>query len=136
MFERIRFHLDEHINPAVARALRTKGVDVTTTKEAGLLGQDDPQQWAYVQKEKRVLVTFDADFLRVAKVRQKHWGLVFCGLKSRTVGALVKNLLILYEVLEADEMVGQVEFLWAILKNRRKPFENKYLLGVGRRLRP
>lgn len=27
----IRFHLDEHIDPAVAAALRRVGVDVTTT---------------------------------------------------------------------------------------------------------
>jgi hypothetical protein len=36
MTDRLRFHLDEHIDPDVARALRRYGIDVTTTVEAGL----------------------------------------------------------------------------------------------------
>ena len=34
----IRFHLDEHCDPAIAAGLRLHGVDVTTTPEAHLLG--------------------------------------------------------------------------------------------------
>ena len=41
MPERIRFHLDEHVDPDVARALRRYGIDVTTTVEAGLCTQSD-----------------------------------------------------------------------------------------------
>jgi hypothetical protein len=36
MADRIRFHLDEHVDPAIATALRRAGIDVTTTNEAGL----------------------------------------------------------------------------------------------------
>ena len=36
MADRIRFHLDEHVDPAIATALRRAGIDVTTTVEAGL----------------------------------------------------------------------------------------------------
>jgi hypothetical protein len=35
MADRIRFHLDEHVDPAIATALRRAGIDVTTTNEAG-----------------------------------------------------------------------------------------------------
>ena len=41
MADKIRFHLDEHIDPAVARALRRHGADVTTTVEAGLRTKSD-----------------------------------------------------------------------------------------------
>lgn len=34
----IRFHLDEHIDPAVADGLRRRHIEVTTAAEAGLLG--------------------------------------------------------------------------------------------------
>jgi hypothetical protein len=34
--EQIRFHLDEHIDPNIARGLRRYGIDVTTTVDAGL----------------------------------------------------------------------------------------------------
>lgn len=36
MADRIRFHLDEHVDPATANALRVAGINVTTTTEAGL----------------------------------------------------------------------------------------------------
>lgn len=36
--DRIQFHLDEHIPPAIASALRRRGIEVTTASEARLLG--------------------------------------------------------------------------------------------------
>ena len=32
----LSFHLDEHMHPAIAAGLRRRGIDVTTTFEAGL----------------------------------------------------------------------------------------------------
>jgi hypothetical protein len=37
----IRFHLDENIHGGVARGLSRRGIDVTTSKETGLLGASD-----------------------------------------------------------------------------------------------
>jgi hypothetical protein len=37
----VPFHLDEHISGALAIALRHRGIDVTTTAEAGLVGAAD-----------------------------------------------------------------------------------------------
>jgi hypothetical protein len=39
--ERIRFHLDENINPVIAVGLRRYGIDVTTTVEMKLRGESD-----------------------------------------------------------------------------------------------
>ena len=41
MSERVKFYLDEHVNPAVASGLRRRGVDVLTTQEAGMLSTSD-----------------------------------------------------------------------------------------------
>ena len=49
MAERIRFHLDEHMDPDIALALRRHGIDVTTTVDAGLRTADDPHQLNYVR---------------------------------------------------------------------------------------
>jgi hypothetical protein len=38
---RIRYHLDEHIARAVAVGLRSRGIDLTTTVDAGLTAADD-----------------------------------------------------------------------------------------------
>lgn len=62
MTERVRFHLDEHVDPDIARALRRHGIDVTTTVEAGLRTESDVAQWEFVRREDRVIVTHDADF--------------------------------------------------------------------------
>lgn len=48
MSRKIRFHLDEHIDRDIARALRLYGIDVTTTVEAGLRTKMDEQQYGRV----------------------------------------------------------------------------------------
>jgi predicted nuclease of predicted toxin-antitoxin system len=111
MPDRIRFHLDEHVDPDVARALRRYGIDVTTTFEAGLRAQSDAAQWAYVMAEQRVLVTHDADFLRIANRGEDHPGVAFCGKTTRTVGEMVRRLILVYEVLTAEDIRGRVEYL-------------------------
>ena len=45
--EKIRFHCDEQVERAIAEALRRRGIDVTTTPEAGLLGAADEEQLAF-----------------------------------------------------------------------------------------
>ena len=61
----IRFHLDEHISANISAALRRRNIDVTTAAEAGLAGADDATQLAYAAVAGRVMVTQDADFLRL-----------------------------------------------------------------------
>jgi predicted nuclease of predicted toxin-antitoxin system len=109
--ERIRFHLDEHIDSAVARALRRHGIDLTTTVEAGLLSRSDPVQLGYAHSTQRVLVTHDTDFLRLARLGSHHSGIVYCHLTAYPVGELIRRLILLYEVLAAEEIQGRVEFL-------------------------
>ena len=66
MAERIRFHFDEHMDPDIAAALRRHGIDATTTIEAGLRTASDDSQLEYARAQRRVIVTDDADFLRLA----------------------------------------------------------------------
>ena len=66
MADRIRFHLDEHVDPSIASALRRAGIDVTTTIDAGLRTKNDEAQLQFARSGRRVLVTRDQDFLRIA----------------------------------------------------------------------
>ena len=70
----IRFHLDEDCPRALAEGLRRRGVDVSTTPDAGLRGATDAAQAAYVQAEHRVLVTQDEDFLTIHASGLPHPG--------------------------------------------------------------
>ena len=47
MAERIRFHLDEHMDPDIAAALRRHGIDATTAVEAGLRAASDDTQFGF-----------------------------------------------------------------------------------------
>ena len=77
MADRIRFHLDEHVDPAIATALRRAGMEVTTTIEAGLRTRNDEAHLQFARTEGRVIVTRDQDFLRVAAQMSDHCGIVF-----------------------------------------------------------
>jgi predicted nuclease of predicted toxin-antitoxin system len=63
MSERIRFHFDENVDPAIALGLRRYGIDVTTTNDVQLRTQSDEVQLAFIQETQRVLFTQDTDFL-------------------------------------------------------------------------
>lgn len=111
MTEHIRFHLDEHIPAAVADGLRARGIDVTTTPGAGLLGADDVAQLTYALGEKRVLVTNDHGFLRMHNQSVPHAGIAYCRHGSLTIGQIVRTLVVIYEIMAPDEIAGMVEYL-------------------------
>lgn len=109
--DRIRFHLDEHIDPAIALALRRHGIDVTTTIEAGLRTRDDDAQLAFIRDEQRVMVTSDKGFLRFASVSNEHPGIAFVSGQVGSIGEVIESLILIYEVLAPEEMEGHVEYL-------------------------
>lgn len=110
MAERIRFHLDEHVDPAIATALRRAGIDVTTTIEAGLRSRDDETHLQFAHTEERVIVTRDQDFLRFAAQKREHFGIVFYT-ANQSMREIIEGLILLSEVIEAKEMIGTVEYL-------------------------
>ena len=73
----MNFYLDEHIPKAVAEGLRRRGIDVLTIQDAGRLGVPDRKQLAFATMTRRVLVTFDDDFLALDASRVSHSGIVF-----------------------------------------------------------
>ncbi len=70
----IRFHLDQHVANAVAVGLRLRGIDVSTTHEAGLQEAEDSAHIAYALAEGRVIFTQDDDFVRHHHAGVHHAG--------------------------------------------------------------
>src|SRR3977135_3019975 len=110
MADRIHFHLDEHVEPAIATALRRAGIDVTTTNEAGLRTQDDQAHLRFARNEGRVIVTRDQDFLRIARGSLGHSGIVFYT-ANQSIREIIEGLILIYEVMLPSEMAGGVEYL-------------------------
>lgn len=106
----VRYYLDEHIAEAVAKGLRRRGVDVLTLSAAGMLGASDEDHFAFAQEEKRVIVTHDDDFLRLAAQSSEHAGVVYMP-QRRGLGETVRGLTLIAEVLGPEGMRGHVEFL-------------------------
>jgi predicted nuclease of predicted toxin-antitoxin system len=106
----IRFHLDEHIPASVGAGLRRRKIDVTTTAEAGLIGTEDAAQLSLAAASRRVLVTHDADFLRLHASGVSHAGIVYCPQGSVGIGEMLRRLVLIHDLLAPEEMVGRVEF--------------------------
>jgi predicted nuclease of predicted toxin-antitoxin system len=107
----IRFHLDQHITRKIAAALRQRGIDVTTTVEAGLEGAEDSAHIAFALANDRVILTNDPDFLRLAAAGVPHAGIAFCRQGTRTIGQIVHFLALMHECYTAEEMHGRVEYI-------------------------
>jgi hypothetical protein len=108
---RLSFHLDESVDHAIARGLTLRGVDVTTTTEAGLIGAMDQAQFEHAIAAGRVLVTHDQDFLKLAAGRADHSGLAYCPPGHRRIGQIILRLVQLWRTTASDEMRGRVEYL-------------------------
>ena len=110
MADRIRFHFDEHVDPAIATALRRAGIDVTTAIEAGLRTKDDDTHLQFARAERRVIVTRDQDFLRVAAEKSNHSGIVFYT-ANQSMREIIEGLILIYEVMSPQEIAGHVEYI-------------------------
>jgi predicted nuclease of predicted toxin-antitoxin system len=107
----IRFHLDENSDPRIAAGLRLHGVDVTTTPEAGLLHAPDEEQLVFAIHHGRVVITQDADFLRILAAGREMPGIAFYSAQSRSIGEVIRDLLLIWEIYEPEEMSNRVEYL-------------------------
>ncbi len=110
MAESIRWYMDEHVPRAVAQGLRRRGVDVQTTQEAGLLHAPDDLQLNHATRQGRVVFTQDDDFLALAAISRAHVGIAYAP-QGTSIGHLVRGLMLITEIYDAEEMVGRVEFV-------------------------
>ena len=110
MRTRIRFYLDEHLAHAIAEALRRRGIDVATVAEVERRGATDEDQLEWATREHRVLVSRDPDFIALHSQQPDHAGIVYVP-RTTVVRAVLKGLLLIHEVLDADEMLGRLEYL-------------------------
>ncbi len=109
MARTVRFHLDENCSNAIARGLRLRGIEVTTSPESGLIAASDEEQLAYASREGRIIVTQDKHFLRFKGVQ--HAGIAYSKKGARSVGEIIDILVLLWEIYEPEQMVDRIEYL-------------------------
>lgn len=111
MSRTIRFHLDECCDNDIAEGLRRRGIDVTTTPEVGLRTASDVRQAAHAMAEGRIVVTHDADFLRIHAEGIPHAGIAYRAKDTLSLGELLRRLVLVWEIYRPEEMRDRVEFL-------------------------
>lgn len=103
------------------QALRNAGVDVVTTADANNLGQIDSEQLIWATEQQRVIYTFNVrDFCRLHKTYMEedrvHAGIIIAERQSYSVGEQLRGLQRLIASKSAEEMINQLVFLGAYLR--------------------
>ena len=107
---KIRFYTDEHVAKAVIRGLRQRGVDVLTTPQADTLHATDEAHLKFALDEQRVIFTQDDDFLKLAATGKPHAGIIYAP-QHTPISQIIQGLMLVYQVLEAEEMMDNIEYL-------------------------
>ena len=81
-----------------------------TVAEAGTLGAQDPRLLEHATSESRVVITNDADYLRLHAAGMRHSGIVYAQ-PDTSIGDMIRGALLIAEVLDSAAMVNHVEFL-------------------------
>ena len=106
----IRYYTDEHVSRAVIRGLRERGIDILSVPEADMMGAKDDEHLEFALRESRVLFTQDTDFLRLAAEGREHAGIIHAPQGTGT-GQIIRGLLLIQQVLTAEDMFTNIEFL-------------------------
>ena len=73
-------------------------------------GATDIQHLKRATQEGRVIVTRDADFLRLHAAGESHRGIVYAP-QQMPVRDILRSLKLIHDLLTAEEMVQHIEFL-------------------------
>lgn len=108
----LAFYMDVHVPEAITEGLREKGIDVLTSQEDETTTWTDSELVDRATELGRVLVSHDADMLQETKRRQQSGqpfsGVVYGHQLKLTIGKAVLDLVLIAEVMTAEEMTNQL----------------------------
>ena len=107
--------MDENVPRAISAGLRLRGIDVLTPQEDGRRGISDPLLLDRATELGRPLFSQDEDLLAEARRRQSG-GIFFAGVLYAhqlhiTIGDCVRDLHLIAEASEPQDLANRVEFL-------------------------
>lgn len=110
------FYFDENIQTPLADALKTRGIDVVTTREAGNAGIEDIRQLAYAAEKGRTILSYNKrDFALIhyqwMRIARSHSGIVLSD--QLPIGIILRRLMKLYYTVNRDDMMNRLEYLGA-----------------------
>lgn len=76
-----------------------------------MVGASDASQLSFATQSGRVLVSQDADFLRLHQAGVGHAGIAYCRQGSLSIGEMLRRLVLVHDLMTAEEMRTRVEYL-------------------------
>lgn len=118
----MKLHLDEDADAhALLKALRDRGMDVSSSRELELLRWTDEEQLAWANAEARVIYTYNAaDFCRlhaeILREQRHHAGIIIGDQQTLSIGEEMRRLLRISEARSVADLRDQIEFLsnWTV----------------------
>lgn len=116
---KIRLYLDEDTMDAdLVRALRIRGVDVTTALEQRMIRRADVVHLEFANSQGRALYSFNmGDYQRLnseyLKLGKHHSGLILAQQRRHSIGEQMRRLLRIVAQVSAEEIQNSLMFLSA-----------------------
>jgi hypothetical protein len=112
----IALYFDEHVQLALAEAMRAREVDILTTQEARNTGLDDIRQLAFATENRRSLFSYNTrHFAKLhnqwMNIQRPHRGLILSD--QMPIGIVLRRLMRLYFSLNSEDMQNRLEYLTA-----------------------
>ncbi|MEH2458017.1 DUF5615 family PIN-like protein [Nostoc sp.] len=78
-----------------------------------MIGASDGEQLYFAMSESRVIFTHDDDFVifHQGGGMFMHAGIIYCAQNRHSIGEILRSLIVIWEVLEPEEMRYQLEFI-------------------------
>ena len=86
-------------------------MDVTTTRDAGLGGAIDEDNWHSPPRKVESWSTHDSDLIAIHHSGTPHAGIIYGEKDRHTIGQLVRSTAPVLEVSEPAEMIDRLEYL-------------------------
>ena len=112
-----QLYIDEDsMDRDLVRALRARGVDVTTAQDVGMMECSDEEHLLFATNQGRVLYSFNrGDFFRLhsqyAAEGKSHAGILLARQQHYSVGEQMRRVLKVIALRSAADMRDRVEFL-------------------------
>jgi len=111
----LRLYFDHHVPRAIVVGVRQQGIDVLTTEADGTADDDDGLLLQRATDLGRVIFTQDSDFLVLAAAWQQtgreFTGMVYAHQLRITIGAAIRDLVLIASLMNPDDIRNRVEFL-------------------------
>jgi predicted nuclease of predicted toxin-antitoxin system len=110
----IQLYLDEDVSTLVAKLVRSRGFEATTTLEANRLGKSDAEQLAHAAEREMALLTHNRADFEALDHAYRASGLKHCGIivaVRQPPRETVRRLLMILNHVTADEMENRLRYI-------------------------